>query len=545
VAVAVAVMLAASGCSGSEVSPQNPAAARPHPGGRLAYGIEADPNGLNPVANAWDTSGIQIANAVFDPLAAYDVEGRAQPYLAKSFEASDDYRTWTVRLRPGVQFHDGTPLDANAIVTWSRALRGSLITGPPASMIEDVVAVDDLTVRLTCRRPWASLPALLTGQGGYIPAASQLNSAEGSSKPAGTGPFILERWDINERFVLRRNPHYWREGLPYLDSVEFDVVEDGGRRVDLLARGDLDVISVGSRADRKVLDDYIGRQETSDAASGPRVVVKRDPGDGEKSSVLFNTTKAPLDDVRVRQAIAYATDINALASRNGWPADELARGPISRNSPYFAPADYPAFGIDKAKALIYEYLADPDVRSQGKTGVSFTISVGPGTMGISVMQQLIDMWAKAGINARLEIIDLKMAVRLAVSGNYEALSFRYFASPDPDVFWHFFVGDTLTPDQPAGLSLNFAHLSDDEITAGMNEGRSSADPAVRKAAYAKVQEGFAREMPYLWLTQDQWELASTIHVRDARNVTLPDGATAMPYVAGTHRLAETWLDEPG
>jgi peptide/nickel transport system substrate-binding protein len=503
----------------------------PRPGGRIAYGLEADPNGLDPTRNAWDNTGLQLANALYDPLAAFDAEGKPQPYLAESFSANADYTVWTVKLRPGVVFSDGDPFNADALVQFQNALRTSAITGPPSQLIQDVQVIDELTAQLKLSKPWASLPALMSGQGGYVVSPKQLKDPEGHSHPIGTGPFILRKWDINRKFELVKNPRYWRKGLPYLDAVDFIIDEQGRTRIDKLAQGTLDITALTNIWDLRALDDELARE-------GPRplIHVERDTGDAEKAQVTFNTSKAPLSDVRVRRAIAYATDVPAIAQRNGWPLNRLAQGPISPESPYFSPAPYPTHDVERAKALLKDYLSDPDVRGRSRE-IKFKVTAPAG--GTEFATQLTEQWAQAGIKAQVEFVDMKQAVRFAVGGQFEALIFRYFAAPDPDILWHFFVNDTISDD---GISLNFTHLHSDAITNGMNEGRASADPQRRKRAYAQVQKAFADEMPYLWLQRDEWRIATTSRVRAARNVSLPDGRAAMPYIAGTHRLTETWIE---
>jgi hypothetical protein len=95
---------------------------------------------------------------------------------------------------------------------------------------------------------------------------------------------------------------------------------------------------------------------------------------------------------------------------------------------------------------------------------------------------------------------------------------------------------------PGGISLNFAQVRDDDLTEAFNEGRSTLDPEVRRRAYERAQQILAEQMPYLWLQRTEWRVARRALVRDARNVTLPDGTAALPFLAGTHRLTETWLD---
>jgi peptide/nickel transport system substrate-binding protein len=228
------------------------------------------------------------------------------------------------------------------------ALRASAITAPPAKQLTDV--------RITSARPWATL---LTAQGGYLVSPKQLADPEGHSRPIGTDPFILRSWTENTRFELVKNPRYWRTGLPHLDSVDFVIVPDGVERIGMLSRGEMDATNLSEPWVLKHLDEV-----TASPAGSVRLSVEKDTGDVEKTSILFNTTRRPLDDVRVRQAIAYATDIPAIAERSGWPLDRLAQGPFGPASPYFFPAGYPSHDLQRAKQLVREYLGDSRVRNR-------------------------------------------------------------------------------------------------------------------------------------------------------------------------------------
>src|SRR5690349_3853375 len=126
VAAALFAAVLAAGCTVKETAgPSDTKAETPVDGGAIVYGYDSDPNGLSSVANAWDQSGLLVANALFDTLAAYDATGTPQPYLAQSFEHNSSYTQWTVHVRPGVRFHDGTLFDADAGLKMVEALRKS------------------------------------------------------------------------------------------------------------------------------------------------------------------------------------------------------------------------------------------------------------------------------------------------------------------------------------------------------------------------------------------------------------------------------------
>src|SRR5690606_36583503 len=147
-------------------------------------------------------------------------------------------------------------------------------TGPPARFITDVQLIDPLTIQVTMSRPWATLPALLSGQGGYVVAPAQLNDPNGHSTPIGTGPFMLRTWQQDKAIRLVRNPRYWRDGLPYLDAVDFVIETLGTHRIDRLLRGDMDVTNITMPWDLVALDRVM-----ADPASAERIVVERDTSD--------------------------------------------------------------------------------------------------------------------------------------------------------------------------------------------------------------------------------------------------------------------------
>jgi ABC-type transport system substrate-binding protein len=328
-----------------------------------------------------------------------------------------------------------------------------------------------------------------------------------------------------------RNPRYWRAGLPYLDGVTFAVDEVGRNRVEHLQAGTLDVSAFSFDWDLASLDQAVAAQGPT-----PQLAVDRDPGDAEKTHIVFNTTRPPLNDLRVRQALAYATDPLDIARRNGWPLDRRAQGPLDPASPYFASAPYPTYNLDRARALVREYLSDTRVPNRPRE-IAFTLTAA--NIDNAFVTDLAEQWAKVGIKASITYVDVKQIVRLVVTGNHDASVFRYFASVDPDVLWHFFVNDTIVD---GGISLNFAHLRSAALTDAMNQGRSTLDVRTRQVAYARAQQIMAEQLPMVWLQRTEWRIAHRPRVRDARNVTLPDGAPALPYMAGTYRLTETWLD---
>ena len=152
VAVAMAFGLVAAACGGSSSSNSDSknttditikSSGNPKSGGSIKFAVEAETDGFNPTSNRWAISGYMIGNAVFDPLTAYDATGKPQPYLAKAMTPSADFKSWTVDLRPNVNFSDGTPVDAAAVKLSIDTVKANALTGAALANIASVTSVDD------------------------------------------------------------------------------------------------------------------------------------------------------------------------------------------------------------------------------------------------------------------------------------------------------------------------------------------------------------------------------------------------------------------
>ena len=250
--------LFAAACGGSDPGEAGPTqeeeAGPPQSGGRVVYGLEAE------TTSGWclpeaqlAISGIQVARAVYDTLTVPDSEVGFRPHLAESVEPNADFTEWTITLREGITFHDGSELNAEVVKNNLDAYRGQYEGRNPLLFIftfqdvAEVTAVDDLTVRVTTARPWVAFDSFLYGEGRVgIMAQAQLDDAEDcAGNLIGTGPFQLVDWQVNDRLTLERNEDYWRTDaqgnqLPYLDELEFRPIPEGIQRLNALQGGEID-----------------------------------------------------------------------------------------------------------------------------------------------------------------------------------------------------------------------------------------------------------------------------------------------------------------
>src|ERR1700729_3109984 len=163
--------------------------ARPVKGGSLTFGIDTEESGFNPSTARWDEGGFLYGRTVFDPIAIVNAAGGVEPYLAQSITSNEDFTSFTINLRPGIVFHDGTPLDANALHLNIEKQATSVLTGPAfADQIASASVTGPLAVTIAMKTSSAPFPFYLAqAQTGYIAAPAMLNSSSGTSHPIGTG----------------------------------------------------------------------------------------------------------------------------------------------------------------------------------------------------------------------------------------------------------------------------------------------------------------------------------------------------------------------
>ncbi|MBN1098035.1 ABC transporter substrate-binding protein [Blastococcus sp. TML/C7B] len=190
----------------------------PVSGGEITVGLEAETNSWLPGEYAGGNSGTTVAYALYDPLMKRTAEGEFKPFLAESMEPNEDFTTWTLTLRPDVQFHDGTPLNGEALKTvFDTYLKAP--TSNVANTLAEVSAlnvVDDLTVEYVLTETNAAFPDVLTGSPGwpFSPTAAAAAGEDAGANPVGTGPFSFVSWQRDSNLVLEKNENYWQDRLP-------------------------------------------------------------------------------------------------------------------------------------------------------------------------------------------------------------------------------------------------------------------------------------------------------------------------------------------
>jgi 4-phytase/acid phosphatase/peptide/nickel transport system substrate-binding protein len=480
-------------------------------GGSITVGLELDIPGFDPLkVGVFDTAALTASAAIFDTLTTLDDKGEAQPKLALSWTHSDDFKTWTFKLRPGVKFHDGTPFNAAA------AKENFDRQKDPANkcrcafyiaFVHDVQAPDESTVVYNLNDPQVNLPALLTipssNNAVQSPTAWKARGDEYNRNPVGTGPYILKSWTAGDRMVLEKNPDYWNKGHPYLDRIALKPLPDAQSRFASLQSGEADII----------WDDEADADNIQRAQKDPKLTVHTYVGSGA-TVYAFNTKLAPFDDVRVRQALVMAIDRNkwSQAMTNG--LSRPASNPYGEGS-WVKCKDDGALpnDIEKAKALIKDY---------GKP-VEFKTLVTASPRGRNVGQILQQFWKQIGANMEIEQVDQATIVPRAFMRQFQLTPWRIvdLADPDPQMYANFHTGS------PVAL----ASYSNPELDRLLENARVTADPAKRTEDYCAVSRLINKEAIWFWTFQNTYYAVSTARLKGLRKM-----------YSGVIDVSSSWLE---
>ena len=479
----------------------------PRRGGTFTMALESDFSSLDPLrVNTFVER--QVALAVMDPLFDVDNEGNIVPVLAAGYAILKKGRVYRVKLREGIRFHDGTPLDADAVVFNIDRVRDPNNAGrclPLVRDIESVRAIDPHTLEFKLNAPSAVLPVVLADAPGLMISPTAANAAPGAvaTRPIGAGPFMLAEWQPGQRIVLARNPNYWDAGKPYLDRIVFVPQSNEDSRQAALLSGEADAIQTPSPR-------FVAQaRENSD------LTVTTSAGLGS-AFLMMNTRNPPFDDVRVRRAIAHATDRSLLLKDVFLGQYPLADSLLGPGMWAHAPVpDYPQYDPARAMGLLAEY---------GKP-VSFTLGISASPLLTLTALAFQRMWREAGIEA--EIRQIANFMQDAATHRFQMLLYRLSGRPDPDLNLYGMFSSRYA-DQPSSNYTQYANPTVDEL---LELGRLTLDPAKRKAVYARLNSILAADVPCFYLFHST---AHTVLARKAHpGPNLPDGVL---------RLATAWKE---
>ncbi len=457
----------------------------PRPGGRIVYGLTLSPSGIDPHVNASSELGIPLTS-VYDTLVYQDpATGEFVPGLAERWEVSDDGRVYTFHLRRGVTFHDGTPFNAEAVrFNLERITSDELASQKARFMLgpyEGVEVVDETTVRILLSEPFAPLLDSLSQVylGMASPAAVEQWGTEYQLHQVGTGPYMFVEYVPGDHLLLRRNPDYawgppiYEHNTATVEEIEFRFFTDPATRSPALETGEADVMG------------EIPPQDAARLSQSEDFRIEAVPIPGVSLMFFMNTTRPPLDDLRVRQALLYGTDRPAIVSTVFRDTSPVAYGPLSAVTFGYDPAvrtEYPySYDPARAAALLAEAgWADSDgdglLDRDGQPLTLDMVLMGWGFMP-EVGQLLAAQWAELGIGVNSRVVSYPEALQAASEGQHHLIPFTLSGS-DPDILRKFFH---------SRAGFNWSLVNDPEMDGWLEEGARVSDPAQRATLYSQVQ----------------------------------------------------------
>jgi len=540
--IAAGTVLAACGSSSSSSSsgsssstsggstgthPDGISNATPQKGGSLNVGVDAEEKGFSPTQGTFDEVGIMYARTVFDTLMILDANGTPQPNLAQSVAANSDATVWTITLRPNLKFHNGAVCDAAAVAANFNAHIKSLLTGPALTPIQSVVVNNATTLTITMKTPWVPFSYYLCGgigaQFAFVAEPNWL--ATGSqTNPIGTGPFIFSEWVPNSHFTATRNPNYWRSGLPYLDSITYKPIPDTQQIVASLNSGAIDIMHTDTASAIQQLRDNTSLAYIDDS--------KKVAGEPDMGCVILNLRKAPFNNIKARQAMAYATNSAEYVKVIDQGVTETSNGVFTPDSPYYLTNNgYPEYNLAKAQQLV------SDIKGSGGS-VTFTLGHTPDPQGSKIGQFLQQVLESAGFVITLQPILQDSIINVALTGDFQALTWRQFGAVNPDLNYIFWTPtNALTP----GFAINMAGNTDPAMQKALIQGRESTDVATQVSAYQQVNRLLSQDIPYVWYARTIWAFGAQPKVQNFNNPTTPAGAKAYGQIGGSIWPQQIWL----
>jgi peptide/nickel transport system substrate-binding protein len=462
----------------------------------------ADTQTLDPAVNYDFSGGFFLLNCYEGLVKAVgSKEAKLVPALAESWQVSPDGLTYTFKLRSGVKFHDGTPLNAEAVkYSFDRLLAMKMGAVGNFTSIDKIEAADDLTVKFILKAPFTSFLLALSSMWGPVivsPTAVKAHETNGdmgqawlAENDAGTGPYKVEKWDRNQQLTLVRNPDYWGGwGDKHLEKIIIRFVPETTTMRLMIEKGDADVaVGMSSNEDLDAL------------AKNPDVVVEEFAAMSIRD-LRINTTKKPLDDVRVRQALAYSFDYDQAASGvlggHGVRMDSVTAKGVAG---YYKPSFMYTKDLDKAKQLLAE---------AGHPGGGFSLDY-IWLSGLDIDRQIGEMWQAdlKTLGIDLKIQEMPLNTWWDVQGKPDTAPQMMmgqwgldYADATSQIWLMYYSGNF----PPSGS--NYFYYKNPKVDKLLEQARVETDQAKLDQLYQAAVEMIYTDSPEIWALQTNERIA--------------------------------------
>lgn len=512
-AAVFSALLLLSACGGTEsgtgtdgsVDEGNPVA-----GGALRAVQDGEPRSMDPATmiNVWIAQGM-LGNALYGTLMVNDPETFEIEYkMATDFTSDDGGSTFTLSLRPDLQFTDNTPLDAQAVkYNWDR-LRDPATASPSlpqAGLVAATEVIDPVTLQVTMVSPVPHFAQTLVSSGmNWIasPTALQKGTEAFNEQPVGAGPFTLASWQRQRTIELRKNPAYWDAPRPYLDSITIQAVPDTNQRVNAMTTGGADFATEASWASIAKIESAGLQAETLETGGG--------------QFIGMNVRKAPFDDVRARRALALAVDREAIdaAVYNG--AGNVPITLFQENSPFYTDIALPTTDKEQAQQLFDELAAEGKPLS-----FTFLAYASPENRAVAEAMQA-QLSAFDNVDMKVEVLEFAATVPRIAAHEFDMLILSSTIQDPDSSLWNTFHSTSRG---------NYTGISDPQLDQALDAGRTAGTVEERVAAYETAQQRLVEMNPGIWYTRS----APTV-------VSGTNGRGVEMYTVGSALPEEMWLN---
>lgn len=469
----------------------------------LVFGRGGDSTSLDPITTT-EGETFKVTENIFETLLEYgEQDTTLHPGLAESWEVSDDALTYTLKLRQGVKFHDGTDFNADAVVfNFNRWMNGNAddfpyytmfggFKGEKGHVIKEIKALDEYTVEFTLNRPQAPfLKNLAMSPFGIAsPTAVEEHGDDFRKNPVGTGPFKFVEWKQNDRIVLVKNESYWMEGFPKLYQVIFRVIPENTARLNALTNGEIDLM------------DGVNNSDEATVTSNDQLQLIERPS-MNVGYLGFTTNRPPFDNKLVRQALNHAIDKQGIIDAFYGGKAEAAKNPMPPSIEGYNDEieDYP-YDLEKAKELLAE-AGYPDGFEMDLWAMPVARPYMP--EGMKVAEVIQASFAEIGVKAEIQSVDWATYLEKATKGEFDAYMLGWTGdNGDPDNFLY-----TLLDKDSIG-SNNYSYYSNDELHDILINAQKETEQDKRNELYKQAQEIIHEDAPWVPLVHSTPLLAGT------------------------------------
>ena len=479
----------------------------------LIFGRGGDSIHLDPI-QPLDGESAKVCDVIYDTLVEFrENTTEIKPALAEAWENSTNGLTWTFYLRQGVEFHDETPFNADAVI-FSFTRSEALVRDFHEEFIDRIVALDAFTVQFQLKTRYAPFISTLAETVFSIvsPAAVTKFGANFDNNPVGTGPFKFIRWDKHDKIVLTANDMHWA-GKPALDGLIFRTIPDNSVRLTELQQGNIHAMEFPNPEDIPLIQ------------GDTRFELVRQPS-LNVGFIAMNMDKPPYDNVKVRLAVNHAIDKATII-------ESLYQG---RAIPAKNPIPPTLWGYD---STIEDYAYDPEFAKQllaeagYPNGFETTLWALPVPRayipnGIALAAELQSELQDIGIAAKIVTYDWDVYVSKVLNGEHDMAMMGWNSADDPDDLFYALLSIPAA-EKPI---LNLSFYRSDEMQDVLERARTSTDHNERIALYQEAQAIFHRDAPWVPLVHTQRIL---VVERSVKNLKLPP--------IGWKYIRDIWLEE--